>query len=184
MKSILKVHSVIFALLILICVSSCSVTNNFDSTGKVVFLDSSNYQLINGTYNNINISGNFSVYDVFNKYKTFHKQINNADVVVTVKAVNPKKVELCFMENTTCVDKIILRGHFENGYFSANKRYSILNPLFPVLWGPAFYKREIGFSKSGSLIIFDSRGALVFFLIIPFWVDGNENMYEYNRIEQ
>lgn len=177
------INQVLLATLIVILASSCATTNSIDRTGKDVFLDSSNYRQLNGVYSNINMTDGFSVYDVFHKYKTIHKKINNDRVVVSVNVVSQKKNEMRFMQENICVKKMRLRGQFENGYFSANPRCSILNPLFPVLWGPAYYKREIGISSNNNLVILDSRGALVFFLAIPFWVDGNENANEYYRFE-
>ncbi len=95
----------ILASVILIIASSCATTHNFERTGKDVFLDSSNYQQLNGVYSNVNMTSGFSVYDVFFAYKTIHKKINNDGAVVSVNAVSPKKVEISFLEGNTCVKK-------------------------------------------------------------------------------
>lgn len=171
----------------LLCLSSCSTISKIDRTGLDIYIEDTNYYKINGKFSNI---GNFrsgpvsgSVYNIFYAAKTFHKRIDNNITSVTIKAINEKKIELSFLQGDSILKKKILRGKFENGYFSVNTGYSILNPLFPVLWGPTNYKRILGITKNNDLVILDTRNAIVVLLVIPFWGAGGDSYNEFMRFE-
>jgi hypothetical protein len=168
--------------------SSCSTINKIDRTGMDINIDSTNYHKINGQYSNLGIeqSGpvSGSVYHIFYGYKTFHKRIDYTKATVSLKAINEKKIELCYLYGDSIVKSTILKGKYENGYFSINTRYGILNPFFPILWGPANYKRIIGITKNNDLVILDTRNAIVIFLVIPFWGSGGDTYNEFKRLEK
>ncbi len=168
--------------------SSCSTINKINRTGMDIYIDNTNYYKINGKYCNKGtkqtgpVSG--FVYDIFYGYKTFHKRIDNTTATVTIKAINEKKIELCFLQKDSVLKRTLLKGKFENGYFSVNTRYSLINPFFPLLWGPTNYKRIIGITKNNDLVILDTRNAIVVFLVIPFWGAGGDSYNEFKRLEK
>jgi hypothetical protein len=179
---------IFIALSNLLYLPSCSTISKIDRTGMDIYIDDTNYTKINGKYRNISInqSGQVSksVYDIIFNYKTFQKRIDNNTATVTIKAINEKKIELCFLHEDSILKRTLLRGKFENGYFSANTKYGIFNPFFPLLWGPANYKKVIGITKNNDLAILDTRNAIMIFLVIPFWGAGGDRCNEYMRLEK
>jgi hypothetical protein len=162
--------------------TSCVTTDKINRADKDFFLDNSSYSRLNGGYSNMELNGKWSVYNIFYAYKTFHKRIENKRVIVMLKAISEKKMLLSYMVGDTCVRKVTLRGEFKNGYFALKSRYSVLNPAFPLLWGPSYYYRSLGLTKNNDLVIKDSRGGAGLILVIPFW-DGHQSQHEFKRIE-
>lgn len=178
---------IFITLSIYLYLSSCSTISKIDRTGMDIYIDDTSYSKINGKYSNISInqSGQVSnsVYDIIFNYKTFKKRIDNITATVTIKAINKKKIELCFLQEDSILKRLLLRGKFENGYFSANTRYGLLNPLFPLLWGPANYKKVIGITKNNDLVILHISNAIILFLVIPITGSGGDRCNEYIRLE-
>jgi hypothetical protein len=176
-------QTILFSILISSFLSSCSTISKIDRAGKDYNIDNKSFERINGRYNNRNTQSNWTIYDMLYDRRLFHKKLKNDSVVVVIKAINAKKLELSFVKGNTCFRKQKLRGHYENGYFSVNAKFGFLSPLFPILWGPGTYNMSIGISKNDNLVILESHGGTAIFLVIPFFASGSEGDYEFKRLE-
>ena len=175
--------TILFTILISSFLSSCSTISKIDRAGKDYNIDNKSVERINGRFNNLNTQSNWTIYDMLYDRKIFHKKLKNDSVVVVIKAINDKKLELSFIKGDSCIRKQKLRGHCENGYFSVNTKFGLLSPLFPILWGPGTYNMSIGISKNDNLVVLESHGGTAIFLMIPFFASGTKGDYEFKRLE-
>jgi len=180
----MKTTSLIFFILTF-TISSCTTVNLLARKGKDLQLSASDIEKFNGVYLNVPTdTSNFrrTLYCNFtrNKKDTLCRQKQYS---VKVVSVDPKTLTLNLNENETVIQSLMLKGKYKKGYFKVRRQFLIEGVVGPLVWVFGEHINYLGLSKDNNLVVFDSGGTGVLFIVaLPIFVAGGDrHNYEYLR---
>ncbi len=85
--------------------------------------------------------------------------------------------------NGITIKKVTLKGKYKNGYFKVKRQFAFSGIVGPLVWVVGEHINYIGLSKDNNLVVFDSGGVGVLFIVaLPIFVaDGDKRDNEYVR---
>lgn len=161
---------------------SCSgLKNNINTTDQVI-LNSSNYKLLDGTYESKSVSRKEDLYwYAFEGVMNYQSQADSTGSI-TFKVIDKKHIEVSYIKTGTVVKSKIIKGKIKNGYFILNRKYLFIPMFFTNLYRDRVFR--IGLLENGNIITdynLVSFGTAM--IIFPFRENTREYNVEFKRIE-
>jgi len=146
-------------------------------------LNKTNYRKLKGRYSNSCICHSYSkeLTSLIYSERKLKKKFNIDSLTLQINPIDEKSLELMFFNKDSLLETKILKGKYENGYFSARTIHRI-EGLFPLLWGPADQNMSFGITEQNNLVILESHGGLAILVIAPIWGNNDQKAHEFKRI--
>jgi hypothetical protein len=178
-ENILRNWKIIFVIFLTFLISSCSTLNLATRKGKDLQLISSDFEKFNGTYLNISTDTNnlrLPLYCNFTKGKQSKDTLcRRKQYDVKVLSDGPKNLTLELNDNGITIQKVTLKGKYKNGYFKVKRQLVFKWAFGPLVWVFEEHINCIGLSKNNNLVVLDSGGVGVLFIVaIPIFVAGGD----------
>lgn len=156
------------SIFILLSISSCKNKYKIFRGGmNDVHLSHANDSLLEGTYTIGPKQRYGSIYgDFTGKIKEKYLE-DPTQVSMKLSVENKRKIKLLFWAEGKQYKKLTLRGKFEEGYFKVNTKYSLLQPAFPLIWGPARAYRRLGVTEQGKLLLIQETMGRLIWVLVP-----------------
>ena len=155
-----------FSIFIFLGCKSLSKIKNIETERE--FLTESNYEELNGNYNNYpkefiggiaqtpkNYHPETSIIGLYGNDFDYSYRLPERDEknrTTTLKFINEKRLEFTLYQNDSVVGKKIIKGKLNLGYFYSKSKLEFY-PFFPIAFGYGYKRFRIG--KSNNLIILD-----------------------------
>ncbi|MDZ4756530.1 MAG: hypothetical protein SGJ10_00140 [Bacteroidota bacterium] len=160
---------------------SCATVKLAGRQDKDLVLNSDNFMTLNGIYaNNSNDTSKtfWSNFDSATIYK-----YNQYTVSITPNDLNTLKIKLNYEDSVVSVN--MLGGHYKKGYFVVEREWTTDFIAGPLLWFLNNNLRYIGITKKNDLVILDSGGKLlVFLMMVPITSKKIQYESEFKRIKK
>ena len=186
-RSGMRIKKIPLVLLILTSTwfSSCSTVDFASRKNKDILLSSDHYLKLQGTFVNHSTDTSYRKSTLFNNFTAGTHQ----GLCVEIIPKDERKLTVNLYNGKTPVQNelqksVTLKGKYKKGYFKVKRLYRTKFVAGPLLWILGEKKNCIGLTKENNLVVLDSGGTGVLFLLaFPFFVAGGGSQYfEYSRI--
>ena len=165
--------------------TSCTTVNLTARAGKDIQLNSSDFDKFNGTYLNIPTDSNYQGRTLYCNFTKGNKDTlcRQSHYTVKVESSDSKTLNFNLDDNGITIESLTLKGRYKKGYFKVNRQNLFDCVVGPLVWVLGEHINYIGLSKSNNLVVLDSGGVGVLFIIaFPIFVaGGDKHDYEYTR---
>jgi hypothetical protein len=164
------------ASIIILFFIGCKPMENLSSSEyEIIYLDNSNYQILNGSYHNTQaavfdeqhlrfygqLERNQSLIDRF--FINDKKEWSNADEI-KLNMINHNKLDVNVLREDTVIASKIFKGKLKNGYFQFRTRVFML-PFLPVFFLFETNKVQIGKSKNAIVVNHENKRETIVFIV-------------------
>lgn len=175
-------YLVVLLLSNLLFFGSCSgLKNNVNRTDQVM-LNSSNFKLLDGTYESKSVRSKEDLYWYAFEGVMNYQSYADSTGSITFKVIDKKHIEVSYVKRDTLVKRKIIKGKIKNGYFIFNRKYLFIPMLFTNLYRDRTFR--VGLLENGNMITdynLVSFGTAM--IIFPFRENTREYNVEFRRIE-
>ncbi|MGZ5243407.1 MAG: hypothetical protein ACXWW0_05915 [Bacteroidia bacterium] len=159
---------------------SCSTININGRNNKDIELNQYNYEHLNGTFSNSIIDSSQLRRTLIGNFK-YDTTFANSNYKVRLNSIDNRTIELKLLFKDSLITNYLVEGKYKNGYFKVRRQWKTNFIAGPLLWILGDDLKYIGITKENNLIIINSGGGGIMFLIaIPIFAASGgqfENQY-------
>lgn len=164
--------------------ASCSTIKFSERSEKDIWLNSKNFQKLDGKYLN-KISDRTSNYKRFLWQERDDAQLGIPGfekAIVQIKTLNDTKLEMSLLLNDSLIKMIQLKGVYKNGYFKIKTKPDASFKYGP-LWTLSTKKMYVSLTKENNLVLLESNGNTAFLILFPVSGAGDNTVSYFHRID-
>lgn len=178
-----SLNTILKLIVLIVIINSCASrrsTINSSSNDKyrsnLTSIDNTNYQLLNGIYENSNASTSFSFWEKSILKIDLNSQTSySTDTIVIIKFLSKKKLRLSLIANDKVIYEKRFKGRIISGLFVFNRQIKIQG-IPPLFWQYGDQITAIGLYKNKDLIVFVNVAGAFLITIAPMMPSPNSDL--------